>query len=145
MNAQADILLIEDSDSDAEIIVRALRRGNIMNSIHHVEDGEAAIDFLFCSGKYAGRKITKKPRVILLDLKMPKVNGLEVVRKIRSDARTQAIPIVILTSSKEDRDIIDSYRLGINSYVVKSVNYHDFSKLVVSIGEYWLYTNQPPI
>jgi two-component system, response regulator len=145
MSENPDILLIEDSESDAEIIIRALKKGNIMNSLIHLEDGEQALEYIFCTGKYSDRNKDWKPKVILLDLKMPKINGIEVIRTIKSDPRTKMIPVVILTSSKEDRDINESYELGINSYVVKSVSYTEFASLVVKIGEYWLYTNQPPL
>jgi two-component system, response regulator len=142
MSEPVEILLVEDNPDDAGLVIRALKKGNLGNNIIHVKDGEEALQFLFCTGKYAERNIRETPKVILLDLKMPKVDGLEVLRKIKSDERTKPIPVVIMTSSKEERDIVDGYKLGANSYVVKPVNFDNFSKAVTELGMYWLITNQ---
>jgi two-component system response regulator len=137
-----ELLLIEDSPNDAELILRALKKNNLGNSIAHLKDGEEALEYIFAKGRYANRKIEDRPKMILLDLKMPKVNGLEVLKAIKSDERTSAIPIIIMTSSKEDSDIAESYKLGVNSYVVKPVNFENFSKAAAEVGYYWLLINQ---
>lgn len=144
MNQSVEILLVEDNSSDAEMTIDALKSSNVANKLLHVKDGAAALDFIFAEGEYAGRQIADKPRVILLDLKMPKVNGLEVLEKIRRDERTKTIPVVILTSSKEDPDIRRCYELGVNSYVVKPVEFDDFQKAISEIGLYWMIVNQQP-
>src|SRR6185312_7533396 len=123
MNQETEILLVEDSASDAEMTINALKKYNLANKLLHLKDGAAALDYIFAEGKYAGRNIENKPKVILLDLKMPKINGIEVLQKIRADERTKTIPIVMLTSSKEDPDIKKCYDLGVNSYVVKPVEF----------------------
>jgi len=138
------VLLIEDNLADAELTLRALKKNNLANRITHVRDGEEALDFLFARGAFAGRKIENAPNLILLDLKLPKVDGLEVLREIRSDPRTQVFPVVVLTSSKEERDIVASYRLGVNSYIAKPVDFEKFVAAVRDIGLYWLLLNQPP-
>lgn len=137
-----DILLVEDSASDAEMTISALKENNLANKLLHVRDGAAALDFIFAQGIYASRSIEDKPRVILLDLKMPKVNGIEVLQAIRADERTRTIPIVILTSSKEDPDIKKCYELGANSYVVKPVEFDEFQKAISRLGLFWTITNQ---
>jgi len=144
MTEKPDIILVEDSASDAELTIRALRKNNIINQLVHLEDGEEALEFIFAIGKYADRSIDDLPKVILLDLKMPKISGLEVLRKIKSDERTKSIPIVLLTSSKEENDIVDAYQLGVNSYIVKPMEFENFVKVVSDIGLYWLLVNQPP-
>jgi two-component system response regulator len=144
MNQEVHILLVEDSASDAEMTIEALKKSNLANSLIHLKDGAAAIDFIFAEGQYAGRKMENKPRVILLDLKMPKVNGIEVLERIKSDKRTDSIPVVVLTSSKEDPDIERCYALGVNSYVVKPVEFDDFQKAISDLGLYWMIVNQPP-
>ena len=144
MTEKPDIILVEDSASDAELTIRALRKNNIINQLVHLEDGEEALEFIFAIGKYADRSIDDLPKVILLDLKMPKISGLEVLRKIKSDERTKSIPIVLLTSSKEENDIVDAYQLGVNSYIVKPMEFENFVKIVSDIGLYWLLVNQPP-
>jgi len=144
MNKRFDILLVEDNPSDAELTIRALKKINIMNSLLHLQDGEEALEYIFCTGKYSARNIEEIPKLILLDLKMPKVDGLEVLQKIKSDERTKIIPVVLLTSSKEDKDIIDGYKLGVNSYIVKPVEFQGFIKAVSDLGLYWLLLNQPP-
>jgi two-component system response regulator len=136
---------VEDNPSDAELTIRALKKkDNIANSLLHLQDGEEALEYIFCTGKYSARNIGEMPKLILLDLKMPKVDGLEVLQKIKSDERTKIIPVVLLTSSKEDKDIIDGYRLGVNSYIVKPVEFQGFIKAVANLGLYWLLSNQPP-
>lgn len=137
-----ELLLVEDNPNDAELIIRALKKNNIGNSIAHLKDGEEAIDYVFAKGKYSDRRIEDCPKVILLDLKMPKVNGLEVLKALKSDERTKSIPVIIMTSSKENSDIAQSYKLGVNSYVVKPVNFENFSKAAAEVGFYWLLINQ---
>ena len=139
-----DILLVEDSPYDAELTITALLSKNITNHIEHVEDGAEALDFIFCRGRYAGRSFENRPRLILLDLKMPKVNGIEVLRELKSKADTQKIPVVILTSSKEEPDVETCYELGANSYIVKPVGFENFAAAVSEIGMYWALLNQPP-
>jgi len=139
-----EILIVEDSPQDLELTKRALRKGNITNHIHIARDGEEALEFLFCEGAYADRKSENQPKVILLDLKLPKIDGLEVLKRIKGDPRTHAIPVVVLTSSKEQRDVVESYKLGVNSYIVKPVNFEGFIKAVQDLGMYWLLLNQPP-
>lgn len=138
-----DVLLVEDNPQDAELTVRALRKRNLANRLFVVEDGAAALDFLFCRGPYAGRDVGCPPKVVLLDLKLPKVTGLEVLRALRSDERTRAIPVVIVTSSREDPDIRTAYELGVNSYVVKPVDFDAFLEAMTNLGFYWLMVNQP--
>lgn len=144
MNQELEVLLVEDNMSDVELTIRALRKNNIANKIIHLRDGAEAIDFLFAQGEYANRNILNSPKLILLDLKMPKINGIQVLEKIKSDERTNKIPVVILTSSKEDPDIEKCYALGANSYVVKPVQFETFVKAVQDLGLYWLILNQPP-
>lgn len=139
-----DILLVEDSPRDAEMTVRAIRKRNILNPLYVVEDGAEALDFLFCRGAYQKRDCSNLPKVILLDLKLPKMSGLEVLEVIKSDERTRTIPVVIITSSQEDPDIQAAYALGVNSYVVKPVDIGDFIDAMSSIGLYWLLVNQSP-
>lgn len=140
-NNVVEILLAEDSDYDAEMAILALEEHNISNKIYRVSDGEEAIDFLFSKGNYADRKSKSLPRLILLDLKMPKVDGLEVLEEIRKNESTKYIPVVMLTSSKEEQDIVKSYQLGVNSYIVKPVEFEKFSQAVQDIGFYWLLLN----
>lgn len=139
---EVEILLVEDSHEDAGLTIRALKKMNLANQLVHVEDGAEALDFLFSKGKYSDRNIEKLPKVILLDLKMPKVDGIEVLQKIKSDERTSSIPVVILTSSHEDPDIKKCYKLGANSYIVKPVDFNDFFKSVTDIGLYWMMLNK---
>jgi two-component system response regulator len=142
MKQNTNILLIEDNLHDAEMAIRALKKNNLVNNLIHLKDGAEAIDFIFAEGKFAGRNIADVPKVILLDLKMPKVNGIEVLKRIKSDERTKKIPVVVLTSSKEDPDIEICYALGANSYVVKPVEFDEFQKAVSNLGLYWLIVNQ---
>jgi two-component system response regulator len=138
------LLLVEDNKSDAMLTIRALKKNNFANNLIHLIDGAEALDFLFCKGAYLDRNIEDKPKVIFLDLKMPKVSGLEVLRFIKADDRTKLIPVVMMTSSKEEKDIIESHHLGVNSYVVKPVDFENFSKTVIDLGFYWLVVNNSP-
>ena len=138
------ILLIEDSPEDAELTIMALKDNHLCNDIIHLEDGAEALDFIFAKGKYSERNVADFPKVILLDLKMPKIGGLEVLRQIKMDERTKLIPIVVMTSSKEESDIQESYKLGVNAYVVKPVGFDAFAKAVADLGLFWLLVNQPP-
>ena len=142
MNQEIDILLVEDNLSDAEMTISALSEHNLANKLFHVKDGEEALDFLFSEGKHANRAKDFKPKVILLDLKMPKVNGIEVLQRIRNSEETKTIPVVVLTSSKEDPDIKKCYALGVNSYVVKPVEFDQFHKAISQLGLYWMIVNQ---
>lgn len=139
-----ELLLVEDNPQDLELALRALRKANLSNHIFVARDGAEALDFVFCEGPHASRHIADTPRVILLDLKLPKIDGLEVLKRIKSDVRTKTIPVVVLTSSKEQRDVIESYSLGVNSYIVKPVNFERFTEAVRDLGLYWLLLNQPP-
>lgn len=139
-----EILLVEDNPNDVELALHALKKKNIANRIEVVRDGAEALEFIFAAGAYADRQNAKNPRVILLDLKLPKVDGLEVLRQIKADLRTRAIPVVVLTSSREERDIVESYNLGVNSYIVKPVDFEQFTESVRQLGLYWLLLNQPP-
>jgi two-component system response regulator len=142
--SQVDILLVEDNPRDAELTIRALKKRNLANQLFVAEDGAEALDFIFCRGAYAQRDMLEPPKIVLLDLKLPKVNGLEVLRAIKADERTRTIPVVILTSSREDPDIKAAYDLGANSYVVKPVDFDAFLEAMSHVGFYWLLVNQPP-
>lgn len=144
MNHKLEILLVEDSPHDAELAIRALGKRNLASHLVHVTDGQAALDFLFGSGAYEGRDVSKQPKIILLDLKLPKVDGLEVLRQLRADERTKQVPVVVLSSSREDRDVAEAYRLRANSYVVKPVDFEKFLDVVSELGRYWLILNQTP-
>ena len=139
-----EILLVEDNPNDAELTIRALKKKNLANTIIHLKDGAEALEYIFCTGKYADRDINNKPKAILLDLKMPKVNGLEVLERVKADARTRSIPIIVLTSSNEDPDVKKCYDMGVNSYIVKPVGFDNFTKAVAELGFYWLLLNQAP-
>ncbi len=144
MNGQPiEILLVEDNPNDVELTLRALRKGKLANNIEVARDGAEALDFIFCTGAYADRN-PDNPKVVLLDLKLPKVNGLEVLRRIKSDACTRALPIVVLTSSREEPDIATAYSLGVNSYIVKPVDFEQFTQAVQQAGLYWMLLNQAP-
>lgn len=142
MSEQVEILLCEDNKRDADLTMRALKKKNLGNRIIWVKDGEEALDFLFGRNEYVGRNINNNPRVILLDLKMPKVGGLEVLREIRNNPKTKSIPVVVLTSSEEEKDIIQSYELGVNSYIVKPVDFVKFSESISEVGFYWMLLNK---
>ncbi len=141
-NNVVEILLVEDNPNDVELTLHAFERNNIANHFHAVRDGAEALEFIFCTGAYAERSIQNPPKVILLDLKLPKVDGLEVLRRIKADPRTQAIPVVVLSSSRGEPDITESYRLGVNSYIVKPVDFQNFTEAVTQIGLYWPLLNQ---
>jgi two-component system response regulator len=138
-----DILLVEDSPADAELALRALRRGKLANHIIWIKDGAEALEFIFRTGAYAGRP-DHNPKLILLDLKLPKVDGIEVLKRVKSDERTRVIPVVMVTSSAEGRDVIESYKLGVNSYLVKPVEFEQFSETVAKAGLYWMLMNRTP-
>ena len=140
---QVEILLVEDNAEDAEMTVRALRSRNLANQLHWVKDGEEALDYLFCMGRYAGRDPARPPKLVLLDIKMPKVDGIEVLRQIKASA-LKAVPIVVMTSSNEERDVIESYRIGANSYIVKPVSFDAFLETVAKVDLYWMLTNRVP-
>ena len=144
MDSEIEILLIEDNASDAEMTLRAFKKNNLGNSTVHLKDGAEALDFIFGTGAYEGRNILNKPRMILLDLKMPKVNGIEVLERLKSDPRTKTIPVVVLTSSREDPDIRRCYELGVNSYIVKPVEFENFTAAIKNLGMYWLLLNLSP-
>jgi two-component system response regulator len=143
-NREVEILLVEDDEMDAEITIRALRKGKVANAIVHLSDGAQALDFLFAEGEYAGRDLNNRPRLIMLDLKMPKVDGIEVLERIKSDAVLKKIPVVMLTSSREHPDVERCYDLGANSYIVKPVGFENFMDAINSAGMYWMLINQPP-
>lgn len=140
-----EILLVEDNPTDAELAMVALKERNLANRLVWVKDGAEALDFLFATGVYAKRNIENSPKVVLLDLRLPKVDGLEVLRRIKADERTRRIPVVVLTSSKEDRDVAECYSLGVNSYIGKPVEFDEFARVVSELGLYWLLINQPPV
>ncbi len=140
-----EILLVEDNPADLKMTLHALRSGNVANHIQVARDGAEALEFLFCEGAFAGRNMNDGPKVILLDLKLPKVDGLEVLAHVKGDPRTKHIPVVIMTSSNEQSDVAKSYQLGVNSYIVKPVNFESFAKAVQDLGMYWLLLNKPPV
>jgi two-component system response regulator len=141
---EVDILLADDSQDDIDLTLHALRAENLANHVFVVRDGEEALDFLFCTGPHAQRSFDYPPKLVLLDLKMPKVDGLQVLKRIKSDPRTKTIPVVLLTSSREERDMANGYELGVNSYIQKPVDFSEFRRAVKTLGLYWLVTNQPP-
>lgn len=141
---QIEILLAEDNPRDAEMTLRSLKKHNLANNVHWAKDGAEALDFLFCEGAYAGRAPNHSLKLVLLDIKMPKVDGVEVLRRLKGDERTKLTPVVIMTSSNEERDVIESYRLGVNSYIVKPVEFTSFIEVVAKIGLYWVLANRPP-
>jgi len=144
LNSEVEILLVEDNEMDAEITTRALRKGKVVNSIIHLTDGVQALDFLYGTGEYAGRNIALKPKLILLDIKMPRINGIEVLERIKTDKATKTIPVVVLTSSKEHPDVEKCYELGVNSYIVKPVQFDNFMTAINHAGLYWMVINQSP-
>ena len=143
-HTEVEVLLVEDNPRDAEMTLRTLRKRNLANHVVHVKDGQEALDWLLGTVPLSGRDAKPLPKVVLLDLKLPKVDGLEVLRAIRADERTRLLPVVVMTSSKEQRDVIESYKLGVNSYVVKPVDFEGFSAAVAELGHYWLLVNQEP-
>ncbi|CAG5070686.1 Response regulator rcp1 [Dyadobacter sp. CECT 9623] len=143
-NQEIQILLVEDNKSDAALTIRALKKHNLANNLVHLIDGAQAVDFIFGKGEYSDRNPDIKPRVIFLDIKMPKINGLEVLRILKADDSTRMIPVVMMTSSKEEKDIIESHKLGVNSYVVKPLGFENFSKTIAELGFYWLAVNNAP-
>ncbi len=142
---EVEILLVEDNPTDAELAIRALKKNNFANKLVWVKDGAEALDFIFATGAYAQRSMANAPKVILLDLRLPKVDGMEVLRRVKDDARTKTIPVVVLTSSKEDRDVAESYQFGVNSYISKPVEFNEFARTVAELGLYWLLVNSPPL
>src|SRR5512138_2454588 len=143
-HSDVDILLVEDNSADVQMALYALQKNNISSRVEVVRDGAQALDFVFARGIYLGRDVEDAPRLILLDLKLPRVNGLEVLRQIKSDPRTRCVPVVVLTTSNEERDVHEAYGLGANSYLVKPLNFDDFAEAVRNLGVYWLMLNQPP-
>ncbi len=144
-NEQIEVLLVEDNPNDVELTLRAFRLHNLVNKIHVVQDGAEALDFIFCEGAYKNRDIRKPPKVVILDLKLPKINGKEVLKRIKSDERTKIIPVVVMTSSQEESDIFETYNLGVNSFIVKPVDFEKFVDTVKELGMYWVFINKPPI
>lgn len=140
---EVEILLVEDDPADVELTLHALRKNNLANRIHVARDGEEALDFLFCREDFSNRTFEQPPKIILLDLKLPKVNGLEILRQVKGDPRTKAIPVIVLSGSKEDRDLTECYKLGVNSYIQKPVDFNEFRERVRQLGLYWLLVNQP--
>jgi two-component system, response regulator len=143
-NGSVEILLVEDNPDDVELTLIAFKEARVTNRVQVVRDGAEALDFLFCTGAFAERDPTDWPKVILLDLKLPRINGLEVLRRIRTDQKTKLLPVVILTSSREERDIVDGYRLGVNSFIQKPVDFAQFAMAIKTLGLYWLILNRPP-
>jgi two-component system response regulator len=137
-----EILYIEDNPSDIELTLRALKKHNVANSVQIIKDGEEALEYIFATGRYANRDKMEKPKVILLDLKLPKVGGLEILKRLKAEEQTKTIPVVVLTSSREEKDMIESYNYGVNSYVVKPINFDSFSEAVSALGLYWLLINE---
>ncbi len=141
---EVEILLVEDNPTDAELCIRALKKSNFANKLVWVKDGAEALEFVFATGAYAER-VQNGPKVILLDLRLPKVDGMEVLRRVKGDERTRTIPVVVLTSSREDRDVADSYRLGVNSFISKPIEFDEFARVVSELGLYWLLVNKAPV
>jgi CheY-like chemotaxis protein len=139
-----EILLVEDNPNDVELALRAFKKNKLVNRVYIVRDGEEALDYIFCRGNYAQRNINHTPKLILLDLKLPKIDGIEVLKQIKSDPRTNSIPVVVLTTSREECDVLETYRLGVNSYILKPVDFDQFVDSVRQIGFYWMLLNQSP-
>jgi two-component system, response regulator len=145
MNKMHDILLVEDNQNDVNLALYALREEGLANSIFVVRDGKEALDFLFCRGAFSERSFNHPPKLVLLDLKLPKVDGLQVLKQLKNDCRTKTIPVVIMTSSNEERDLVEGYNLGVNSYIQKPVDFDQFRSTVKTLGLYWLVVNQSPL
>jgi len=145
MSKYLDILLVEDNPHDAELAIHALKSRNLSKHLVHVRDGQEALDFLFATGAHKARDVLHQPRVVMLDLKLPKVSGIEVLRQIRADERTKQLPVAVFTSSREETDLIETYSLGVNSYIVKPVEFESFSEAVINLGLYWLLLNEVPV
>ena len=145
LDSTVEILLVEDNPHDRELTIRALKKQGVVNHIATVEDGAEALDFLFCRGPYADRQVSNRPTLVVLDLKLPKLDGVEVLRAIRGDNRTRTIPVVVLTSSRENADVAECYRMGVNSYVVKPVESCDFNQAIGQLGTYWMVLNNAPL
>jgi DNA-binding response OmpR family regulator len=143
-NNPVEILFIEDNHHEAELTIRSLKKHNLANKLKHIDDGAEALDFIFCKGEYKARENSAEPKLIILDLKLPKVDGLEILRQLKANEKTKFIPVVVLTSSQEERDVVESYRLGVNSYIVKPVNFESFGKAVADLGLYWVILNHKP-
>lgn len=144
MYNNVEILLIEDNPHEAQLVIRTLKKNNLANRLLHIDDGAEALSFIFATEKYSDRKIEDHPKLILLDLKLPKVDGLEILKQVKSDERTKSIPVIVLTSSREEQDLVKSYQLGVNSYIVKPVDFESFSKSVTELGLYWMVLNENP-
>lgn len=144
-NNLVEILLVEDNPSDVKLALHAFQKHNLANNVLVVRDGAEALEFVFCTDRYADRQMSNGPRVILLDLKLPLVDGLDVLKRIKGDPRTRATPVVVMTSSREERDVVESYQLGVNSYIVKPVDFDQFTEAVRQLGFYWLLLNHPPV
>src|ERR1700736_171176 len=142
--SSVDILMVEDNPDDERLTLRALAKNKLSNRIHVVRDGQEALEYVFCTGRYSDRNISDHPHVILLDIKLPLIDGIEVLRRIKADERTRTIPVVMLTSSREERDLVETYRLGVNSYIVKPVDFEQFTESARNLGMYWLLLNRPP-
>ncbi len=142
---QTEVLLAEDNPADVELILRAFEKHKLANKVYVAKDGVEALDFVFCTGAYKVRDIRRPPKVVILDLKLPKVNGKEVLRRIKADERTKIIPVVIMTSSQEESDVFESYNLGVNSYIVKPVDFEKFADTIRELGMYWVFINKPPV
>jgi two-component system response regulator len=140
-----EVLLVEDNPNDIELVLRAFKKNNLSNKIHVVRNGAEALDFIFCAGAYKARDIQRPPKVIILDLKLPKVSGSEVLKRIKSDDRTRTIPVVVTTSSQEEKDVVESYHLGVNSYIVKPVDFQKFVDTIAQLGLYWVVLNKPTV
>ena len=143
MNDAIEILLVEDNPDDVELALFALKKNNFANTVHVVRDGEEALDFLFCRAAHSARSFDRPPKVVLLDLKLPKIDGLEVLRALKNDPRTKAVPVVVMTSSKQQRDMVEGYKLGVNSYIQKPIDFAEFREIIRQLGYYWLVINQP--
>ncbi len=143
-DSEVEILLVEDNPADVKLALHAFKKHKLANSVQVARDGAEALDFLFCTGAFSQRKSDRLPKVILLDLKLPLVDGLEVLRRVKSDPRTRLTPVVVMTTSREERDVVESYQLGVNSYIVKPIDFEQFSEAVRTLGLYWLLLNHPP-